>query len=272
MNNTSTSRHLKRTAWLAFTAAAGAVALSACGSPAADKTAPFKADSSTAAQAEADDAPQSGTKPSKLLWMGDSIAEAEAPALAASFKADGIEFLSMAATGGGGVIGEIGAPTWEDLAKKLKDKPDVVAYQVTTYDWGTPAEQVAAYEKLAKEVNAAGAELVFVSAPPFKIDDFYKKNEAALKTAPESAKKVAEKNAEKVHFLDSSQLWGTDFSAKQAQRSKDGIHSCQQGAASFAQWLGKELGKQYGFTPAAADTWATGTWTGDKVFGPLGCK
>ncbi|MFJ4909884.1 hypothetical protein ACIQCR_21060 [Streptomyces sp. NPDC093249] len=61
------------------------------------------------------------------------------------------------------------------------------------------------------------------------------------------------------------------------QRGKDGIHSCQQGAAVFAVWFGKELGERYGFAPAAPATWATwatwatGAWTGDKVYGPLGC-
>ncbi|MFJ2788161.1 MULTISPECIES: hypothetical protein [unclassified Streptomyces] len=55
------------------------------------------------------------------------------------------------------------------------------------------------------------------------------------------------------------------------QRGKDGIHSCQQGAAVFAVWFGKELGERDGLAPAAPATWATGAWTGDKVYGPLGC-
>ncbi|MFJ4877220.1 SGNH/GDSL hydrolase family protein [Streptomyces sp. NPDC088745] len=218
-------------------------------------------------------ATKDGAKPARLLWMGDSIGEAQAPALGAAMKADGVEFKSMAAAGGGGVVGEIAAPTWESLPRELSSfKPDVVAYQITTYDWGTPAEQRAAYEKLAKTVKDAGAELVLVSAPPFRIDDFYKANEAAIKAAPKSARDVASQHPDEVHFLDASALWGDDGSAAKAQRSKDGIHSCQQGSAAFAQWFDKELGKRYSYTPAPADQWATGSWTGDKVYGPLGCK
>ncbi|MGW1991974.1 SGNH/GDSL hydrolase family protein [Embleya sp. NPDC001921] len=209
----------------------------------------------------------------KLLWMGDSIGEVQAPALGAAMKANGMEFKSMAAAGGGGVIGEVAEPTWEQLPKELGSfKPNVVVYQITTYDWGRAEEQHASYERLAKTVTDAGAELVIVSAPPFRIDDFYKPHEAAIKSAPKSAREVADKHPGKVRFLDAAALWGTDGAAAKAQRSNDGIHSCPQGSAAFAQWLGKELGKQYSFTPAAVDRWATGSWTGDKVYGRLGCK
>ncbi|MFF1377601.1 SGNH/GDSL hydrolase family protein [Streptomyces sp. NPDC058308] len=260
----SPRRPVWRTAAVAFVAAVGAVVLAACGGGGSDT----EADSGKAAS----DGSRNAKAP-RVLWMGDSIAGAEAPALGAALKAGDASFRSMAADGGGGVTGEIAEPTWDQLPKELKSfKPDVVAYQITTYDWGKPAEQRAGYEKLAKTVGDAGAELVIVTAPPFKIDDFYKPHEAEIKTAPRSAKDVAAKHRDTVHFLDSAALWGNDGTAPKAQRSKDGIHSCQQGAAAFAQWLTKELGQRYSFTPAPADRWATGSWTGDKVYGPLGCK
>ncbi|WP_329395726.1 SGNH/GDSL hydrolase family protein [Streptomyces melanogenes] len=257
----------RRTAVLSLTATAAALALTACqGSGSGSDAAPATDPTTTA------DRP-SATKPHKLLWMGDSIGEAQAPALGAAMKAGGVEFASMAAAGGGGVVGEIAAPTWDALPKELKSfKPDVVAYQVTTYDWGSTDEQRAAYERLVKTVNDAGADLVIVSAPPFKVDDFYKPHEAAIKTAPKSAEAVAAKHPGKVRFLDASALWGTDTTAAKAQRSKDGIHSCQQGSAAFAHWFGEQLKRQYGFAPAPVDRWATGAWTGDKVYGQLGCK
>ncbi|WP_238697985.1 acyltransferase, partial [Streptomyces sp. E5N91] len=56
--------------------------------------------------------------PRRLLWMGDSIGEAQAPALGAAMKAGGVAFRSVAAAGGGGgVVGEIAAPTWDGLPK-----------------------------------------------------------------------------------------------------------------------------------------------------------
>ncbi|MEU1046650.1 SGNH/GDSL hydrolase family protein [Streptomyces sp. NPDC005897] len=212
-------------------------------------------------------------RPRRLLWMGDSIGEAQAPALGAAMKAGGVAFRSMAAAGGGGVVGEIAAPTWDGLPKTLKDfAPDVVAYQVTTYDWGTPAEQRAAYERLARTVNEAGAELLLVSAPPFRIDDFYRPHKAEIESAPRSARSVAEEHPDTAAFLDASTLWGDDSGAEKAQRGKDGIHSCQQGSAAFAVWFGERLQKRYGFDPAAPDTWATGAWTGEKVYSRLGCE
>ncbi|MFE9506534.1 SGNH/GDSL hydrolase family protein [Streptomyces anthocyanicus] len=210
--------------------------------------------------------------PRRLLWMGDSIGEAQAPALGAAMKAGGVAFRSVAAAGGGGVVGEIAAPTWDGLPKTLKSfAPDVVAYQVTTYDWGTPAEQRAAYERLVKTVNEAGADLLLVSAPPFKVDDFYQPHEAEIASAPRSAKSVAEKHPDTAGFLDAAALWGDDSASERAQRSEDGIHSCQQGSAAFAVWFGEQLEKRYGFDPAAADAWATGDWTGAKVYSRLGC-
>lgn len=272
MNITTTPRRARRTVGLALAATAAVLGLTACqgstsGTDATDTTGHPSGDQSHAAGTATDD-----TKPRRLLWMGDSIGEAQAPALGAALKSSGAEFASMAAAGGGGVIGEIAAPTWEELPKKLASfKPDVVAYQITTYDWGTADEQRAEYERLAKTVNDAGAELLIVSAPPFKIDDFYKEHEAAIKTAPASAREVADKHPDTVHFLDAAALWGTDGTAAKAQRSNDGIHSCQQGSAAFATWFGKELNKQYAFTATAPDKWATGPWTGDKVYGRLGC-
>ncbi|OCC08569.1 SGNH/GDSL hydrolase family protein [Streptomyces sp. PTY087I2] len=255
-----------RTVGLAALAAAAVLGLTACQSSATGTASSADNPAARSVSKGAD------TKPRRLLWMGDSIGEAEAPALGAAMKASGTEFASMAAAGGGGVIGETAARTWQLLPEKLASfKPDVVAYQITTYDWGTPSQQRAGYEHLAKAVHDSGAELLIVSAPPFKLDDFYKKHEAAIRTAPQAARGIADKRPDSVRFLDASTLWGTDSGTARAQRSKDGIHSCQQGSAAFATWFGKELNKRYGFAPAAPEQWATGAWTGDKVFGSLGC-
>ncbi|MFD7669179.1 SGNH hydrolase domain-containing protein [Streptomyces sp. NPDC059788] len=252
---------------------ASLLALTGCGNPTSGN------DRDTAASSSAAPAGNNGGKKiSKLLWMGDSIAEAEAPALDAAMKAGGVEFKSIASTGGGTVVkgegptGKFAEDTYKELAKAAGSfHPDVIAYQVTTYDWGTPAQQGSSYEHLAKVAADAGAELVLVSAPPFKIDEFYKSHEAAIKSAPGAAKQAADKNAGQVRFLDASSLWGTDSSAAKAQRSQDGIHTCQQGAAAFANWFGGQLGKHFSFTPAPADQWAKGSWTGSKVYGQLKC-
>jgi lysophospholipase L1-like esterase len=279
MNSEITSvprpRPARRFARCALVAVAAALTLTACQDSGTGVE--VSAGDSPAADAsrggEASDAGKRNGGPHRLLWMGDSIGEAQAPALGAAMKAGGAAFKSVAATGGGGVVGEIAAPTWDRLPKTLKSfAPDVVAYQITTYDWGAPAEQRAAYERLVKTVNEAGADLLLVSAPPFELDDFYEPHRTEIESAPRSAKSVAAEHPDTTGFLDASVLWGDDSGARKAQRSKDGIHSCQQGSAAFAVWFGEALEKRYGFAPAAADEWATGTWTGENVYSRLGCE
>ncbi|WP_344576565.1 SGNH/GDSL hydrolase family protein [Streptomyces lunalinharesii] len=215
----------------------------------------------------------------RVLWLGDSIAGAEAPPLGAALKASGVEFENLSSDGGGTVVegdkmtAPIAESTWQGLNRAISSfHPNVIAYQVTTYDWGTRQQQRASYEKLAKAAQDAGAELVIVSAPPYKVDDFYKKYEGAIKSAPKAAEEAARNSGGKVRFLDASALWGTDSSAAKAQRSTDGIHSCQQGSAAFAKWFTEQLGKTYGFTPAAPDQWAKGSWVSDQRFAKLGCS
>ncbi|KNB54012.1 SGNH/GDSL hydrolase family protein [Streptomyces caatingaensis] len=262
-----TSRRAALAALLAATAVTGA-ALTGCGAGDA-KDGGTKADGG-AATARAG---------KKILWLGDSIAGAEAPPLAAALKASGVEFKNASSDGGGTIVegDKMSAPiakdTWKGLAKNIDAfHPDVIAYQITTYDWGSAEQQRASYEKLARTAQDAGAELVIVSAPPFKIDDFYKKFAGAIASAPKAAKEVADRSGGKVRFLDASALWGTDAGAAKAQRSSDGIHSCQQGSAAFAKWLTGKLGSAYGFTPAAPEKWAAGSWTSDARYGKLGCR
>ncbi|MCZ1019601.1 SGNH/GDSL hydrolase family protein [Streptomyces noursei] len=256
---------------LAVTAVTGAV-LTGCGAGGGGDGA-LKTDPGESAQ------PGPQGKDKRVLWMGDSIAGAEAPPLEAVLKASGVGFKNAASDGGGTVVegdrmaGQIAESTWKDLAKNIESfRPNVIAYQVTTYDWGSADQQRASYEKLARTAQRAGAELVIVSAPPFKIDDFYKKYESAIASAPKAAEQVADRSGGKVRFVDASALWGTDPKAGKAERSSDGIHSCQQGSAAFAKWFTEQLGKAYGFTPAAPEKWATGSWTGDERYGKLGCR
>ncbi|RBQ20956.1 SGNH/GDSL hydrolase family protein [Spongiactinospora rosea] len=210
----------------------------------------------------------------KVLWMGDSIAGAQAPAVAAALTAAGVAVKDATSAGGGNVVAgghEVttmgAADTWKRLQKEIASfRPTVIAYQITAYDWGTTRQQLAAYRKLARTAGDAKARLVLISPPPFKIDDFFRPHEKAIRSAPAMAAKAG--NAT---FLDTADLWGDDPAADRAQRAKDGIHSCQQGSAAFAAWFAKRLGELTGFTPAAPAAWATGRWTGDERFGKLGC-
>ncbi|MFF3214347.1 SGNH/GDSL hydrolase family protein [Streptomyces sp. NPDC002886] len=268
---TAFRRSLGRAAILSAAALATTLTLTSCGN------APQDSDAQTPAVqgGQVFSTGSQGKKPQKVLWMGDSVAVGEALPLEASLKASGIGFASMASEGGGGVLGPkpITDATWQELAKKLSSEhPDTVAYQITTYDWGTAAEQQAAYEKLITTAKAAGARALIVSSPPFDVDsDFYAKSKAAIASAPKAAKAAVAAHFDDASFLDSVALWGTDYKAPKAQRASDKIHSCQQGTASFAQWFISELGELDGFKPADAKKWAAGEWTKSDVFSKLNC-
>nr|CAC42208.1 hypothetical protein [Amycolatopsis mediterranei U32] len=214
-------------------------------------------------------APATGSGPGKVLFLGDSVAAGEALPLAAAFKASGVEFQSIAADGGGNVVGPFSEENWQKLPGEITSAhPAVVVYQLTTYDWGSREEQRAGYGKLSATVTGAGAKLVFVTTPPIKPDDFYQPHLADLNRAPEVARKVA--SAGTATVLDASPVWGSTYQQVKdgkADRSADGIHTCPQGAARFTGWLLAELAKLFpGFTPAPAQYWANTGWSADVHF------
>jgi hypothetical protein len=213
-----------------------------------------------------------------VMWIGDSVAENEAPALKAAITAAGASFNDQSQPGGGtvvdsgGQISELAQDSWSTMSGAIeKAKPNTIVYQITTYDWGTPDQQKAGYQKLADEAESVGADLVIVSMPPIVIDHFYEPHAAEMATAPDSARSVAEGSNGKVTFLDASALWGTDGTAKEAQRGTDGIHACQQASASFAAWFMTEFAKVSGLEPAAPESWATGDWTSAKTYATYDC-
>lgn len=208
----------------------------------------------------------------KLLWVGDSIAAQLAEPLAAAAKASGVPFKSIASTGGGNVSGrdQLVESTFESLNKALGSfNPDVVIYQVSTYDWGTEKEQRAAYQKLLKTVTEAGAQLVFVTMPPIKPDGFYADHMDELERTSRLVKEVAA-GSDKAVALESSEVWGDSFQLRRNGkliRKSDGIHTCPQGAARFTVWLLDELAGRYpGIDPAKPKSWANAGWAGDSSF------
>ena len=209
---------------------------------------------------------------SEVLFLGDSVAAGEALPLAAAFEAGGVEFTSIASDGGGNVVGPFAEENWKTLPDQITAaRPTVVVYQLTTYDWGSQAEQEAAYGRLLTTVTRAGAELVLVTTPPIRPDDFYRPHLAELAHAPDAARAVAA--AGKATVLDARAVWGDTYQQVRdgkADRSADGIHTCPQGAARFTGWLLRELARLHpGFTPPAATEWANTGWSADKHF--TGC-
>ena len=216
---------------------------------------------------DAPDAPGLST----VVFLGDSVAAGEALPMAAAFEAGGVEFVSLASDGGGNVVGPFSEERWKTLPEQIASaKPDVVVYQLTTYDWGSGEEQRAGYERLLTTVAEADAMLVFVTSPPIRPDEFYRPHMADLDRAPDVARAVAADSAGRATVLDADEVWGTTYQQVRdgtADRSADGIHTCPQGAARFTSWLLAELAEVFpGFTPADPQDWANTGWSADNRF------
>ncbi|RKS09283.1 GDSL-like lipase/acylhydrolase family protein [Nocardiopsis sp. Huas11] len=216
--------------------------------------------------------PSPSTAPiSSVLFIGDSIAVGQSLPLTAAFEQSTVAFESLAAEGGGNVVGPFSDEQWETLPEQIESaSPDVVLYQITTYDWGTREEQSQGYERLVETVTDAEAELVVLTAPPIRPDDFYEPHVDDLERAPQVARDVARDSAGQATVLDAGDVWGQEYAQEReglADRHPDGIHTCPQGAARFTDWLLDELAGLYpGFTPPAAETWAEGDWAADDHF------
>ncbi|PUB30108.1 peptidoglycan/LPS O-acetylase OafA/YrhL [Promicromonospora sp. AC04] len=215
----------------------------------------------------------SGSRPelSTVLFMGDSIAAGEALPLDAAMTASGLTLESVASDGGGGVVGPLAESTWAELPAVINSvEPDVIVYQITTYDWGTEQEQRAGYERLVRVAADAGAELVVVPFPPIRPDDFYTPHMDDLDRTDDVARDVAASSGGRAVVLDSAVVWGDTFQRERdgtPDRSSDGIHTCQQGAARFAGWLLEELAQRYsGFVPADPQEWVDAGWAADARF------
>lgn len=206
-----------------------------------------------------------GAKLASVVFLGDSIAAGESLPMSAAFKASGVTFRSIAADGGGNVLGPFADANWKTLPQQIASaKPTVLIYQITTYDWGTEQQQRAAYERLLTTVTGAGAKLVFVTFPPIRPDDFYLPHMPELNHTADAARAVAASSSGKATVLNANAVWGNSYQRDRdgkPDRSSDGIHDCQQGAARFTNWLLGQLAKLYpGFTPAAPQSWANTGW------------
>ncbi|MBP2478391.1 peptidoglycan/LPS O-acetylase OafA/YrhL/lysophospholipase L1-like esterase [Crossiella equi] len=200
-----------------------------------------------------------GPRLAKVLYMGDSIAAGLSLPVAEALKASGVAMTSIAADGGGGVVGPLAETTWADLPSTLaRERPTAVVYQVTTYDWGSEAEQRAGYQRLVEVARGHGARVVFVGMPPIRADEFYAARLPELNRANQVVASLPE-----AIFLDSAPLWGPDYQG----RAPDGIHACPQGAARFTGWLLTGLAAHFsGLRPVAPEAWANTGWAADKRF------
>lgn len=207
----------------------------------------------------------------KVALLGDSVAASLAVPLTQAFAAGNIRFVSLAADGGGNVVGPFARKRWARLPDQIAEaEADLVLYQITGYDWGSRKAQRAGYERLLDTVADTGATLAFVTLPPIRPDDFYRPHMADLKRTEAVARAVVADSGGRAVLLDAAAVWGDEFQRTRdgkVERSKDGVHVCPQGAARYTAWLLDELAKLYpGYSPAPARTWANSGWSADEHF------
>jgi peptidoglycan/LPS O-acetylase OafA/YrhL len=203
----------------------------------------------------------------RILMMGDSIAFDEWPAVAAAMDASNIAIESYVSPGAGLLDTKYDSSVFID--KAVADlHPDLVLYQGSLWDYGTPAEQRAAYDRFADVVLAAGARLALITIPPLRADQAT----TQLATLTQVMHEVADEHPGEVFVLDSDGAWGPEFTQdvngdKVPERKPDGVHVCPSGAAMYAVWLQGELQQRFeSFVAAPPAEWATGQWVDDPRY------
>ncbi|MEX1104947.1 MAG: hypothetical protein WEB78_02005, partial [Ilumatobacteraceae bacterium] len=203
----------------------------------------------------------------RVLVLGDSVIFDASPGVVAALESSGLTIQNNSFPGAGILSDQfdVGPVYTQELATF---RPDLVIYQFSLWDRGTPDEQFAAYEAFAQEVNAAGARILFVTEPPVRTD----LSGGTMTQLPAVARSVVADDPEQRAFVDAAPVWGTEFQLdidgdSVPERKPDGVHICPAGSARFAAWLLGELSARYsGFTPAPASVWAGGDWTTDERF------
>ena len=203
----------------------------------------------------------------RVMMTGDSIAFDEWPAVSAAMVASKIEIGSYVAPGAGLLDTLYDSSTV--IEKAIADfHPDLVLYQGSLWDVGTPAQQRAAYDQFAEFVLGTGARLAFITMPPLRADQA----RAQLATVPGIMQEVADQHPGHVFVLNSDGAWGPTFTQdvngdKVPERKPDGVHVCPSGAAMYALWLMGEVQQRFvGFVPAPPAKWATTKWTRDPRY------
>jgi hypothetical protein len=200
--------------------------------------------------------------------VGDSIAFDEWPAVAAAMYAGHIAIGGYVSPGAGLLDNRYDSTT--DIDKMVVDfRPDLVLYQGSLWDWGTPEDQRAAYERFTAVVLGQGSRLAFITIPPLRAAQADIDRLAPIKGI---MRDIADQHPGQVIVLDSDDAWGPVFNEdvngdKVPERKPDGLHVCPSGAAMYAVWLTNALEERFtDFVPVPPAEWATSEWVDDPRY------
>ena len=204
----------------------------------------------------------------RVLMVGDSMAFDEWPAVASAMFAGKISIGGYVAPGAGLLDTRYDSSTAID--KMVVDfQPDLVLYQGSLWDSGTPGAQRVAYQQFTDLVLGQGARLAFITIPPLRADH---QDPVHLGALTGIMHEIADEYPGQVIVLDSDGVWGPVFTQdvngdKVPERKPDGVHVCPSGAAMYAVWLTDQLQQRFAdFVPAPPADWATGDWIDDPRY------
>ena len=204
----------------------------------------------------------------RVLMVGDSMAFDEWPAVASALFAGKISIGGYVSPGAG--LLDTRYDSTMAIDKMVVDfQPDLVLYQGSLWDSGTPDAQRVAYQRFTDVVLGQGARLAFVTIPPLRADHQDPANLGALTGIMHD---IADAHPGQIIVLDSDQVWGPVFTQdvngdKVPERKPDGVHVCPSGAAMYAVWLTDQLQQRFAdFVPAPPAEWANGDWANDQRY------
>jgi hypothetical protein len=205
---------------------------------------------------------------SRVLMVGDSMAFDEWPAVGSAMFAGKISIAGYVSPGAGLLDTRYDSTT--EIDKMVLDfKPDLVLYQGSLWDSGTPEAQRAAYERFTDFVLGQGARLAYITILPLRADHQDPANLGALTGIMHD---IADQHPGEVMVLNSDEIWGPEFiqdvnGDKVPERKPDGVHVCPSGAAMFTLWLNDQLQHRFAdYVPAPTADWATADWINDPRY------
>ena len=203
----------------------------------------------------------------RILMAGDSMAFDEWPAVAAALYSGRIAISGYVSPGAG--LLDTKYPSTAEIDQAVVDnKPDLVLYQASLWDYGSRDQQEAAYGAFADFVLAHGARLAFITMPPLRDDH----RDPQLETLAVIMREIADQHPSQVVVLNGNDIWGPVFTQdvngdKVPERKPDGVHVCPSGAAMYAIWLMDQLQLRFAdFVPTPPSQWATGDWIDDPRY------
>ncbi len=204
----------------------------------------------------------------RVLMVGDSMAFDEWPAVASAMFAGKISIGGYVSPGAGLLDTRYDSTTAID--KMVVDfQPDLVLYQGSLWDSGTPGAQRVAYQRFTDLVLGQGARLAFITIPPLRADH---QDPVHLGALTGIMHEIADEHPGQVIVLDTDEVWGPVFiqdvnGDKVPERKPDGVHVCPSGAAMYAVWLTDRLQQRFAdFVPAPPADWVTGDWIDDPRY------